>query len=46
MVKLYVKRIRDGKLTIEEVPEYWRDKVIKELKSLDTNGFDDNGGIY
>lgn len=27
MVKLYVKRIRDGKMTIEEVPKKWRAKV-------------------
>lgn len=27
MVKLYVKRIRNGKMTIEEVPKKWRAEV-------------------
>ena len=27
MAKLYVKRIRDGKMAIEEVPERWRKEV-------------------
>ena len=27
MVKLYVKRIRDGKMTIEDVPAKWRAEV-------------------
>lgn len=31
MVKLYVKRIMAGIMTIEDVPELWREKVRKEL---------------
>ena len=27
MVKLYVKRIHDGKMTINEVPARWRKQV-------------------
>lgn len=32
MVKIYVKRIRAGLMTIAEVPELWRDKVMEALK--------------
>ena len=32
MVKLYVKKIRAGKMTIDEVPEYWREAVRKALE--------------
>ena len=32
MIKFYVKRIKEGKMTIEEVPEKWRDAVREELK--------------
>jgi hypothetical protein len=32
MIKLYVKRIKEGKMTIEDVPEKWRDAVREELK--------------
>lgn len=32
MIKLYVKKIKEGKMTIEEVPEKWRDAVREELK--------------
>ncbi len=32
MVKLYVKRIRAGKMTLEEVPEHWREAVRKALE--------------
>ena len=32
MVKLYVKRIKAGKMTLEEVPAYWREEVRKELE--------------
>lgn len=31
MVKLYVKKIKKGEMTIDEVPEKWRDAVRKEL---------------
>ena len=31
MVKLYVKRIKEGLMTIEEVPEKWRESVREAL---------------
>lgn len=31
MVKLYVLRIKAGKMTLEEVPERWREAVEIEL---------------
>lgn len=31
MVKLYVKRIKAGLMTIEQVPDLWRDQVEKAL---------------
>jgi hypothetical protein len=33
MVKLYVKKIKAGKMTIDQVPEKWRDAVREALKS-------------
>ena len=32
MVNFYVKRIRQGKITLEEVPERWREEVRKALE--------------
>lgn len=32
MAKLYVKRIKAGKMTIEEVPEHWREEVRRMLE--------------
>lgn len=32
MVKLYVKYIKMGKYTIEDVPELWRAQVEEKLK--------------
>jgi len=32
MVKIYVELIRKGKMTIDEVPERWREAVRKELE--------------
>ena len=32
MAKLYVKRIKAGKMTIEDVPEHWRDEVRRMLE--------------
>ena len=32
MVNFYVKRIRAGKMTIDEVPEKWREEVRKALE--------------
>ena len=31
MVKFYANRIKNGKMTIEEVPERWREAVETEL---------------
>lgn len=31
MVKLYLMKIHQGKMTIDDVPEFWRDKVALEL---------------
>jgi len=31
MVKLYVRKIKAGEMTLEEVPVLWRDKVEAEL---------------
>ena len=36
MVKLYVKRIMAGVMTIEDVPELWREKVRKEMEGMTT----------
>ena len=31
MANFYVYRIKNGKLTLDEVPEKWRDKVAEKL---------------
>ena len=31
MVNFYVKRIRAGKMTIDQVPTKWREEVAREL---------------
>ncbi len=31
MVKLYVMKIHQGKMTLDDVPVLWRDKVAAEL---------------
>lgn len=36
MVKLYVRRIRAGMMTIDEVPARWRDAVTLALEEGDT----------
>lgn len=33
MVKLYVKRIEAGLMTLEEVPERWREAVREALEN-------------
>ena len=35
MVAFYVKRIRAGKMTLEEVPERWREAVREALENED-----------
>ena len=32
MVSFYVRRIKEGKMTLEEVPERWREAVRKALE--------------
>ena len=32
MVKLYLRKINEGKITIENVPLLWREKVRKEIE--------------
>jgi len=32
MVKFYLRKIKSGDITIDEVPSLWRNKVIKELE--------------
>jgi len=32
MVKVYVKKIREGKMTLHEVPEKWREQVRLALQ--------------
>ena len=32
MVNWYVKRIKDGKMTLEQVPERWREAVREALE--------------
>ena len=33
MVKLYIQKILDGKITIEDVPVKWRDAVREALEN-------------
>lgn len=33
MVKLYVKKIHAGEMTLEEVPTHWREAVRKALEN-------------
>lgn len=32
MVEFYVRRIKKGKMTIDQVPEKWREEVRKALE--------------
>lgn len=32
MVKIYIRMIRAGRMTLDEVPERWRDEVAAELE--------------
>ena len=34
MVKLYVKLIKMGRMTIDDVPELWREAVRAELEEM------------
>ena len=33
MVKLYIRKILDGKMTIDDVPERWREEVREALEN-------------
>lgn len=33
MIKFYVQRIKQGKMTLEEVPEKWREAVQEMLEN-------------
>ena len=33
MVKVFVFQIKSGKMTIDDVPERWREQVRKELEN-------------
>lgn len=35
MVKFYVLQIKRGKITIDDVPEKWKNKVIEALERED-----------
>lgn len=32
MIKLYVRKIKAGEMTLEQVPTFWREEVKKELE--------------
>lgn len=32
MVKLYLRKINEGRMTIDDVPPLWREKVRKEME--------------
>lgn len=34
MVKLYIKKITQGEMTLEQVPTRWREEVRKELEKI------------
>ena len=36
IIKLYIKRIKDGSIDITQVPIRWRSEVIEELQKLDS----------
>lgn len=40
MVKIYVRKILAGQMTLEEVPQRWREAVEEELRK---NGYLDDG---
>lgn len=34
MVKIFIYQVRCGKMTVDEVPERWREQVRKELEDI------------
>ena len=35
MINFYVNRIKQGKMTLEEVPEKWREQVREKIENID-----------
>lgn len=35
MINFYVNRIKQGKMTLEDVPERWREQVREKLENID-----------
>lgn len=35
MVKIYIRKILDGKITIDDVKPLWKDKVIAALNEIE-----------
>lgn len=35
MINFYVNRIKQGKMTLEDVPEKWREQVRERLENID-----------
>lgn len=35
MINFYVNRIKQGKMTLEDVPEKWREQVREKLENID-----------
>lgn len=35
MINFYVTRIKQGLMTIDDVPEKWREKVRKKLENIE-----------
>lgn len=34
MVKIYIRKILEGKMTIDDVPEHWREEVREALENV------------
>lgn len=38
MVKIYIRKILDGKITIDDVKSLWKDEVIAMLNEIENKG--------
>lgn len=38
MAKIYLRKIKAGTMTIDQVPEHWREQVEKMLEEAEQNG--------
>ena len=38
MVKIYIRKILDGKITIDDVKSLWKDEVIAMLNKIENKG--------